>query len=99
MPPIALAEWRSDDAGHSKAPRKPKRSPYGTWRLILFGRGQTDPDAARDLDVDGIEGWTIWRLAAELEEALDIPLDVIPLDSPTPFTRRVEERGEVLLDE
>jgi hypothetical protein len=74
MPPIALAEWRSDDAGHSKAPRKPKRSPYGTWRLILFGRGQTDLDAARDLDV-------------------------IPLDSPTPFTRRVEERGEVLLDE
>lgn len=27
-------------------------------RLILFGRGQTDPEAARDLDlaVEGVEG-------------------------------------------
>jgi len=74
---------------------------YGARRLVLFGRGQTNPEAARDLDlaIDGIEGWTIWRFAAGLEEALNIPLDVIPLDSPTPFTRRVEERGAVLLDE
>ncbi len=51
---------------------------YGARRLVLFGRGQTDPEAARDLD---------------------IPLDVIPFDRSAPFTRRVEERGEVLHDE
>jgi len=75
---------------------------YGARRLILFGRGQTDPEAARDLDlaVDGIEGWTLFEMAGQLERAIDIPLDVVSLDPPTPFTRRVEERGEELpLDE
>ena len=42
--------------------------------------------------------WTIWKLAAELEEAIDRPLDVVPLEPSTPFTRRIEERGEVLFE-
>jgi hypothetical protein len=37
-------------------------------------------------------------LAAELEEALDLPLDIVPLEPSTPFTRRIEERGEVVLE-
>jgi predicted nucleotidyltransferase len=73
---------------------------YGADRVILFGRAQTDPDAARDLDlaIGGVPGWTIWELAAELEEALDLPLDIVPLEPSTPFTRRIEERGEVVLE-
>jgi predicted nucleotidyltransferase len=73
---------------------------YGANRVILFGRAQTDPDAARDLDlaIGGVPGWTIWELAAELEEALDLPLDIVPLEPSTPFTRRIEERGEVVLE-
>jgi len=73
---------------------------YGASRVILFGRAQTDPEAARDLDlaIGGVPGWTIWRLAAELEEAIDRPLDVVPLEPSTPFTRRIEERGEVLFE-
>ncbi len=71
---------------------------YGASRLIVFGRGQNDPARARDLDlaVGGIPGWTIWRLAAELEEILPVPLDVVPLEPSNEFTRRIEERGEVL---
>ena len=75
---------------------------YGARRLILFGRGQTDPEAARDLDlaVEGVSGWKVFEMAGQLEREIDIPLDVVSLDSPTPFTRRVEERGEELsLDE
>jgi len=73
---------------------------YGADRVILFGRAQTDPDAARDLDlaIGDVPGWTIWELAAELEEALDLPLDIVPLEPSTPFTRRIEERGEVVLE-
>lgn len=71
---------------------------YGARRLILFGRGQTEPEAARDLDlaVEGVEGWTVFEMAGRLEREIDIPLDVIPLEPPTPFTRRIEERGEEL---
>jgi predicted nucleotidyltransferase len=68
---------------------------HGAERLILFGRGQTEPGEARDLDVaiGGVEGWDIWKLAGRLERALDIPLDVVPLEPETPLTRRIEKRG------
>lgn len=71
---------------------------YGARRLILFGRGQTDPEKARDLDlaVAGVEGWSLFEMAGELEREIDIPLDVIPLESSSPLARRVEERGEEL---
>jgi hypothetical protein len=36
-------------------------------------------------------------LGARLEEELRIPLDLIPLDPPTRFTRLIEQRGKVLL--
>ena len=68
---------------------------HGAERLILFGRGQTEPGETRDLDVaiGGVEGWDIWKLAGRLERALDIPLDVVPLEPETPLTRRIEKRG------
>ena len=73
---------------------------YGARRLVLFGRAKDDPSRARDLDlaVGGVEGWRIWELAAEMEEALSIPLDLVPLEPKTRFTRLIEERGEVLFD-
>lgn len=67
---------------------------YGATRMVVFGSAVDDPEHARDLDlaIEGVEGWTIWSLAAEIEENLDIPVDVIPLD-PSPFTELVEEYG------
>jgi predicted nucleotidyltransferase len=72
---------------------------YGASRLIVFGRSLEKPEEARDLDlaVEGIPGWGLWRMAAHLEEALSVPLDVVPLEPANEFTRRIEERGEQLL--
>lgn len=71
---------------------------YGATKLILFGSYLENPETARDLDlaVDGVPGWKLFELAARLEEALHIPLDLVPLSADTPLTRRVEAHGEVL---
>lgn len=68
---------------------------YGATRMVIFGSAVDDPESARDLDlaIEGVDGWTIWTVAAEIEESLDIPVDVIPLD-PGPFTDLVEEYGQ-----
>ena len=72
---------------------------YGAKRLILFGSAAIKPDEARDLDLafDGVEGWEFYELGARLEEELEIPLDLIPLNPPTRFTRLVERKGKVLV--
>ena len=65
--------------------------------MVVFGSAVDDPEHARDLDlaIEGVEGWTIWELAGKIERALDIPVDVIPLD-PSPFTDLVEKYGREL---
>ena len=72
---------------------------YGATRLILFGSAVENPDAARDIDVacDGIKGWKLFELAGKLEEVLRIPLDIVPLDPSTRFTKHIENIGRVLL--
>ena len=73
---------------------------YGASRVVLFGRALTDPEKARDLDlaVGGVPGWEFFKMAAELESTLRIPLDVIPLDKESSFIRRIEEKGRVLYE-
>ena len=72
---------------------------YGATRLILFGSAATTPDQARDLDLacDGISGWKLYELGARIEEELRIPLDLVPLNPETRFTRMIKEHGRVLL--
>lgn len=72
---------------------------YGATRLILFGSALVQPQHARDLDLacDGVAGWKLYELGARLEEELGIPLDLVPLTPPTPFTRLIERRGKILL--
>jgi predicted nucleotidyltransferase len=72
---------------------------YGATRLILFGSAAAAPEQVRDLDLgcDGVAGWKLYELGARLEEELRIPLDLVPLDPPTRFTRLIERRGRVLL--
>lgn len=72
---------------------------FGARRLLLFGSGLDNPAAARDLDLAcaGVPGWKLFELASALEEALGVPLDLVPLDPPTPFTRLIEKRARVLL--
>ena len=72
---------------------------FGARRLLLFGSALEHPAAARDLDLAcaGVPGWKLFELSSALEEALGIPLDLVPLDPPTPFTRLIEKRARVLL--
>jgi predicted nucleotidyltransferase len=72
---------------------------YGVTRLILFGSAATAAEQAGDLDLacDGVAGWKFYEFGARLEEALRIPLDLVPLNPSTPFTRLIERRGKVLI--
>jgi predicted nucleotidyltransferase len=72
---------------------------YGATRLILFGSVLRAPKKAKDLDLacDGVPGWKLYELGARLEEELRVPLDIVPLTPPTPFTRLIEDKGQVLL--
>lgn len=72
---------------------------FGATRLLLFGSALENPAAARDLDLAcaGVPGWRFFELSAALEQLLDVPLDLVPLDEPSPFTRQIEKRARVLL--
>lgn len=72
---------------------------FGATRLLLFGSALENPAQARDLDLAcvGVPGWKLFELSAALEESLGVPLDLVPLDPPTPFTPLIEKRARVLL--
>ncbi len=72
---------------------------YGATRLILFGSAMQGLDQARDLDLacDGVEGWKLYELGAQLEDVLRIPVDLIPLTPPTSLTKLIEAQGRVLV--
>jgi len=72
---------------------------YGATRLILFGSAVDHPETARDLDFacDGVPGWKLYELAARLENELNVPLDLIPLQPPSRFTQHIERQGRELL--
>ena len=76
---------------------------HGATRLILFGSAQASAENARDLDfaVEGVPGWDFFGLVAELEAAMPIAVDVIPLDqvSESHFTRTVRQHGRVLFEQ
>jgi predicted nucleotidyltransferase len=72
---------------------------FGAKRLLLFSSALERPSTARDLDLAcaGVPGWKLFELASALEETLGVPLDLVPLDPPTPLTRLIEKRTRVLL--
>jgi predicted nucleotidyltransferase len=72
---------------------------YGATRLILFGSASQPDTPARDIDLacDGVDGWKLYELASRIEEKLHTPLDIVPLNPATRFTRLIESRGKVLL--
>lgn len=67
--------------------------------MILFGSALDPSRTPRDLDFAcrGIKGWKIFGFGAVLEDRLDMPVDVVPLDEPNAFTRLIEARGRRLL--
>jgi predicted nucleotidyltransferase len=72
---------------------------FGATRLVLFGTAQQNPAQARDLDLacDGVPGWKLFELAARIEEEIRVPLDLVPLQPATRFTRHILAHGKTLL--
>jgi predicted nucleotidyltransferase len=56
---------------------------YGATRLLLFGRAKDNPLEARDIDLicDGVTGWDMIRMGAEMERSARACVDVVP-DTP-----------------
>jgi predicted nucleotidyltransferase len=72
---------------------------YGATELILFGSALDPSRDPRDVDFAcrGVKGWKLYGFGAALEERLDMPVDVVPLDEPNEFTRLIEAEGRRLL--
>ncbi len=72
---------------------------FGATRLLLFGSALTNPATARDLDrvrgCSGLEAFRVGRRTGRF--AARVPLDLVPLDTPTPFSRLIEKRSRVRL--
>ncbi|MEW6238184.1 MAG: DNA polymerase III subunit beta, partial [Candidatus Omnitrophota bacterium] len=64
---------------------------YGATRLILFGSALNNPEKARDIDLAcDIPGWDFFAYGAKLEDEFLIPIDLVPLTPPNPFTEHIE---------
>jgi predicted nucleotidyltransferase len=72
---------------------------YGATELILFGSALDPAATPRDIDLAcrGVLGWKIFNFGAALEDRLDMPVDLVPLDKPSRFGRWIEAHGRRLL--
>lgn len=73
---------------------------YGATKLILFGSALEDPKNAADIDLacDGIDGWEFFEFGAKLEELVSVPIDILPLQPPTRFTKYIERKGRTIYE-
>ncbi len=73
---------------------------FGATKLILFGSAIDSPSSARDIDFacQGVEGWDLFRLAAQLEELLGKRVDLVPIRANDRFSNYVAHRGRVIYE-
>jgi len=73
---------------------------YGVSKLILFGSALDRLESARDLDLacEGINSWKFFELGARLEEELNVPVDIFPLDD-SEFSQHIKRIGKVLYEQ
>lgn len=71
---------------------------HGVTRLILFGSAVHNLENAQDIDlaVEGVEGWGLIELAAEIENNLMINVDVVPIEGNSRFMNHVLPKSKVL---
>ncbi|TAK60248.1 MAG: nucleotidyltransferase domain-containing protein [Bacteroidetes bacterium] len=64
---------------------------YQVKEVFLFGSSLGNPDEANDIDlaVRGIKPALFFRFYGDLFFLLSKPVDLVPLDIPTPFTEYV----------
>ncbi len=71
---------------------------YGATKVLLFGSAFDNPTDASDIDIaTDIPVSLIDTFAATLEETMMMPIDVVPLIPPTPFTRFIQQYSRILL--
>ena len=74
---------------------------YGVNRAILFGSVLEDnAEEGSDIDilVSPLPARQYWRFIADLEEALEHPVDVFTQDDDPEFVRKIVERGEIVYE-
>jgi predicted nucleotidyltransferase len=72
---------------------------FESRRFFIFGSAIDPSRQPRDLDFacEGVLGWRLFEFGAALEEALRMPVDLVPLDEPSEFCRMIESRGRRLI--
>lgn len=72
---------------------------FNSTRFFVFGSAIDPSRTPHDLDFacEGVPGWKLFQLGAALEEALRMPVDLIPLDEPSEFGRMVVSQGRRLV--
>jgi predicted nucleotidyltransferase len=70
-------------------------------RLILFGSALTNKESAQDIDFisTGIQGWSIYEMAALMEHAAHALVDVVPEEQGTAFVDYNIKRGKVIYEQ
>lgn len=71
----------------------------GAREVHVFGsaaRDESRPDSDVDLAVRGLPPERFFHAMAQAQDALGRPLDLVDLDEETPFTRYLEEEGELI---
>ena len=73
---------------------------FGATKLILFGSALHSPNTAKDIDFacQGVEGWDLFRLAAQMEELLGKHVDLVPIRANDRFSNYVAHRGRVVYE-
>jgi len=74
---------------------------YGAKRLVLFGSALTDKESAQDIDFisKGIQGWSLYEMAALMEHAAHALVDVVPEEQGTEFVDYNIKRGKVIYEQ
>ncbi len=73
---------------------------YGAKKVVLFGSALYDPEHARDIDliVNGVSGWDVIRMGADMEDRVNVPVDVVSGDENGEFIKMNFRRGKVLYE-
>jgi len=93
-----------DEIARSAIPRKAKVAAkllisYGAKEVYLFGSratGKAKRGSDFDLAIKGLPAREFYRAAGEVFELLRMPVDIVDLDSDSPFTRYLQAHGALV---
>jgi hypothetical protein len=76
-----------------------KAKEFEARKIILFGSALENPEYCNDIDLAcDIPGLGMFLFASKLEEELNKPVDVIPINDKDPFMSIVNKYGRVIYD-